>query len=136
MTIELRERQPGQVPVGALLMAPLFLLPFGAWLIESGYLAFGRCGMKMIAGLPCFTCGATRATIHLFHGRLWTAIGLQPLIIVLYGLLLSWGVCSFGAFLADRRVSLSLTSLESTIGKISLIAAPFLNWAYLIAAGV
>ena len=131
-----KQREPGDVPVGALLMAPLFLLPLGAWLVESGWIAFGECGMKMIAGIPCFTCGATRATIALLHGDLLGAIAFQPLIIGLYALLIGWGLVSFGACLFDRKLSLSLTSTENTIGKIALIVGPFVNWAYLIAAGI
>jgi len=130
------QREPGDIPVGALLMVPLCFLPLGAWLLESGRLALGECGMKMLFGLPCFTCGGTRATIHLLRGDLAGALALQPLIILLYGGFLAWGLASFGTFLVDRRLSLSLTSTESTIAKISLLAAPFANWAYLIAAGI
>ncbi len=136
MNLRTRQRRPGEVPVGSLALAVLLLLPLGAWLVEHGWVAFGECGMKMLLGLPCFTCGATRATIALTGGDLAGAFALQPLIVTLYGLLATWGLISFSSFLAGRRVVLTLSETEKTFVKAAIIVAPFLNWAYLVAAGI
>lgn len=136
MNLQIRQRRPEEVPAGALLMAPLCLLPLCAWLVEHGWIEFGECGLKMLLGLPCFTCGATRATVALTDGDIAGAIGFQPLIVLIYAVLTIWGLVSFGTFLADRRVVISLSNLEKTALKASILAAPFVNWAYLIAAGI
>ena len=136
MQFEMHRRERGEVPVGALLMLPLFALPFGAWLVQTGWVVFGTCGVKMAVGLPCFTCGATRATIALLGGDVIGAVALQPLVILAYTLLAGWGLISLASFLADRSVSVSLSKTENTILKVLLVTLPFLNWAYLIAAGI
>lgn len=125
-------RPPGTIPVGALLMALLFALPMGAYLLEAGTLSFGTCAMKQVFGLPCLSCGSTRATLALLSGSLIDALRLQPLMISIYLTIAVWGLASFGTFLSDRKLILEMTSREDLIFKISLIGLPLLNWAYLI----
>lgn len=136
MNLQIRQRRPGEVPAGALLMAALCLLPLGAWLVEHGWIEFGECGLKMLVGLPCFTCGATRATVALTDGDIAAALGFQPLIVVIYAMLTIWGLVSLTTFLLDRRAVVSFSDTEKTWLKAGILAAPFVNWAYLIAAGV
>ena len=125
-------RPPGTVPVGAVLMSLLFALPMGAYLIDQGTLSMGTCAMKQLAGIPCLSCGSTRATFALLSGSLFDALRLQPLMITIYLSIAAWGLASLGTFLADRKLILDLTSREDLIFKISLITLPLLNWAYLI----
>lgn len=136
MQVEVRERQPGTFPVGALFMLPLFALPLGAWLVQTGWLVFGVCGLKATLGFPCLTCGATRATIHLLHGNAFDALSTQPLIIFIYLVFALWGTVSLASFAMDRSVQLNLSDWENTALKLSIAFLPLLNWAYLIAAGV
>ncbi len=130
------ERPPGTAPVGAILMVPLFALPLGAWILEQGYIQPSVCGFKLALDLPCLSCGATRATLLLLDGRLWSALSLQPLIIALYFLIAGWGIASLFTFLRDRKMILDLSRTEDIVFKISLVALPLLNWAYLIWSGV
>jgi hypothetical protein len=136
MRFEVTDRHAGEAPLGAVLMLPLFGLPLGAWLVHHGYVSFGTCGLKRLADIPCLMCGATRATFDLLAGHLWSAITLQPLVILLYALLASWGVVSLVSFVLARRVHMRLTSHETAAVKLAIISLPLANWAYLIAAGV
>jgi hypothetical protein len=136
MRVDIQQREPGKAPLGALLMSFLFVLPAGAWLVQTGWVHFGTCGMKSAVGLPCLTCGATRATIHLFHGNLGQALAFQPLMMTVYAGILIWGIVSLAGFLTDRDIRVKLNGWENTAFKIFLIGAPFLNWAYLIWAGI
>lgn len=129
-------RPPNALPIGAFVMLPLFGLPLGAWAIEHGYISFATCGMKLLANKPCLSCGATRATIRLFHGEFLTAFLLQPMIILLYFAMLLWGAISLISLLRNRLVLIDLTNKESLIFKISLVAIPVLNWTYLVWAGI
>lgn len=136
MKIHVTKRERGDVPVGALVMLPLFALPLGAWAIEQGHVTFSTCGMKRLAGIPCLSCGSTRATLHLFEGEIGAAFAMQPMMMSLYVLLLVWGLVSLVSFARDRRVSLDLTRREDIAFKAALVLLPALNWAYLIYAGI
>ena len=124
------------MPVGALLLGPLSLLPLGAWVIESGAFTPGICGFKQFLGIPCLTCGATRATVHLFHLELWEAVRFQPLIIMLYLALFAWSIVSLWALATRHSVRMELTEREDLVLKIGLVSLPLLNWIYLWMAGI
>lgn len=136
MKLQITPRPLGEVPIGALAGASLFFLPLGAWLIETELLTLSQCGFKRAFDLPCLSCGSTRATIHLLHGELFTAIAFQPLTLFIYALLLVWGGISFWALIRRRAVRLQLTKTEDVLAKVSLLVLPLLNWAYLVSAGV
>lgn len=129
-------RPRGTIPVGAVLMALLFALPMGAFLVQSETIDLGTCSMKAFVGIPCLSCGSTRATMTLLAGDLIKALKLQPLMISIYFSITIWGLMSFYTFLKNRKLVLDLTKREDLIFKISLVTLPLLNWAYLIATGV
>lgn len=132
MRIHTVPRPPKNIPVGALLMIPLFALPLGAWIVEQGFVDLGICGMRQAVDMPCLSCGATRATMALLGGDILSAFSLQPLIISLYFMVAIWGMASFGTFMANRRLILEMNRIEDILFKVSLVALPLLNWAYLI----
>ena len=129
-------RPPGTLPIGALLMSFLFALPLGAWLIQEEIIDLGTCGLQAAFGLPCLSCGSTRATLQLLDGQLLTALALQPLMISIYFLLTAWGLASFGTFLLDKKMVLDLSRREDLAFKVAILSLPFLNWVYLIWIGV
>ena len=136
MKLAIEKRQRGHIPVGVLLMLPLFAMPIGGWLVERGWAHFGTCALKEMAGVPCLTCGATRATLRLLHGDLLGALSLQPMIIAVYFVLTAWGLTSLGLFAVDKRAKLKLSTAEDRVLKGAMIVIPLANWAYLIAAGI
>jgi len=136
MEIYRRPRHLGEVPLGAILMLPLFGLPLGGWLLEHGYTEFGLCGMKAKFGLPCLSCGATRGTLRLFHGDPLGAVGFQPMMMLIYLILLVWGMVSFVSLIRGERVVIRLSDREDLALKIFVIAVPILNWIYLWQMGI
>ncbi|MGM0559194.1 MAG: DUF2752 domain-containing protein [Myxococcota bacterium] len=136
INIEVEDREPGKVPIGALLMLPLFLMPLGGYLVQENSADMGICSLKALVGLPCMTCGSTRATMRLLYGDVAHAILFQPMMIAIYVGLGLWGGVSFVSFLMDKRVKVELSDTWSIAFKVSLAAIPLLNWAYLIAIGV
>ncbi len=132
MRLYTTERREGTLPIGALLMIPLFALPMGAWLVEQQVIDLGICGLRQAIDIPCLSCGATRATMALLGGDLISAISLQPLIVTLYVLISVWGIASFATFMRNRKLVLDLSRIEDLLFKGSLIVLPLLNWAYLI----
>lgn len=134
--IEVEDREPGKVPLGALLMLPLFFMPLGGYFVQEKGSEMGICSLKALIGLPCMTCGSTRATMRLLYGDLAHAILFQPMMISIYVGLGLWGGVSFVSFLMDKRVSIRLSDTWSIAFKVSLAVIPLVNWAYLIAIGV
>ncbi len=130
------QRPQNALPIGAFVMLPLFSLPLGAWAIEHGHIAFATCGMKLIANQPCLSCGATRATLRLFHGEFLTAFLLQPMIILLYIAILLWGAVSLISLIKNRVVLIDMSNKESLAFKIILVLIPLSNWFYLAWAGI
>lgn len=136
MRIYTTQRPLGEIPVGALVMLPLFAMPLGAWAVRTGVWEFSTCGMKRLFEMPCLTCGATRATLALTRGDIATAIAFQPLIIALYAVIAIWGVLSLFTYLRQRRLVLSLSHREDLVFKALLLLLPAANWFYLYKAGI
>lgn len=129
-------RPQNTLPIGAFVMLPLFSLPLGAWAIEHGYFSFATCGMKLIANKPCLSCGATRATIRLFHGEFIHAFLLQPMIIILYFAMMLWGMTSLITLIRNRLVLIDLNPAENLVFKLILVLLPVSNWIYLVWADI
>jgi len=108
--------------VGTLALAPL-------WPMLSGLLR--PCAFRTLTGLPCPTCGTTRAVLAVVRGDLGAAIVFNPLATVVLMVFLGGGlaaplwVCSGGPLPdlgtgTQRRLALAL------------LLAFLLNWAYLL----
>ena len=136
MQVYTRARRLGEFPLGAVAMLPVLVLPFGAWMIEHGHTSFDRCAMKVAFDLPCLSCGATRGTLRLFHGDPWGALFYQPMMMLIYAALLTWGALSLWGLIKDRRVVIHLTDREDLAFKIAIVTIPLLNWLYLWKMGI
>lgn len=95
-----------------------------------------RCPLKMLTGVPCFTCGGTRALQALLDGRAAEALRLQPLLTLLAAAAVAWVVYAVvGPLCHLPRVR----ARPLRRGRILLVAAAvalvLANWAYLIADG-
>ena len=122
--------------MGAYLMLPLFVLPLLGHYVGNGAINLGTCAVKIMAGLPCLTCGSTRATMLLFDGHILDAISFQPMMMFIYVLVAFWGSISLWAFLRRKRVRIKLTDREDFVLKALLVGIPISNWFYLVSAGI
>jgi hypothetical protein len=129
-------RRPKTPPLGAFFALPLFLLPAGAWLVESDVLRLAKCSFKTFVGIPCMGCGATRATLNLLHGDISQAIFFSPMVAVGYFVLLAWGLLSAWLYVTEQELIVRTTKLSTWTLRIVLISLPFANWAYLMARGI
>ena len=95
-----------------------------------------RCLLKTWTGVPCCTCGATRALKALLHGHVAAALRLQPLVSVLAMAAILWmGYACAGALLGVPRVRVQITRREKT-GLLVLAAVVVgANWVYLVLDG-
>ena len=136
MRLSHRPRHTDRPPWGIWIFPALVLVAAGAWLVSEGYVRLGTCGLKELVGLPCLSCGATRATLLLLDGQFGPAFAMQPLVIVAYGLLIMWGLISLGTLATGRKLAVSLTRRESVLLKVAVVVLPVANWCYLVAAGI
>ena len=95
-----------------------------------------RCLLKTWTGVPCMTCGGSRALAALLQGRVETALRLQPLLTLLALAAVAWASYAVaGACLGVPRVRVRAARGE----KILLLAVVLLlalgNWVYLIVDG-
>ena len=93
------------------------------------------CPMKRLLGVPCPTCGTTRAFAELLRGDVFGAFARQPLVMScsLLGLpvLLAIRIVSGRRTMADRWTAVS----RSAVFWCLVIAAVLANWIYVIRHG-
>ena len=125
------------VTVPALIGMSGIIILLGAW----GYRLLAAFGLRMplpyclfnrLTGLPCPTCGITRAFFALSQGHLWTALSFQPLIIVLT--LISMVLLIIDATLWVIRGKQILPRLLRYVplSTRSILLLFLLNWIYLM----
>jgi hypothetical protein len=98
------------------------------------HLPWPHCVFHQITGLPCLTCGATRAATQFFHGNFLVALKWNPLVFA--------GLCAVSVFdiyasivLATRapRIRIAhLTAFEKQFARMLVVALFLLNWTYLL----
>lgn len=104
-----------------------------AWLASG--LPWPRCAFHDLTGLPCVTCGATRAAIAFFHGNISNAWKWNPLILTFLSGLSIFNVYALIVFVtcAPRLRIAHFNFIEKKCARMVLVAAIFLNWTYLLA---
>jgi hypothetical protein len=104
-----------------------------AWLAMG--LAWPHCPFLAVTGLPCLTCGATRAAIALFTGDFRSGFSWNPL-----AFLALCGVAVFDLYAilvlvarAPRLRIVDWTRMEKNIARLAIVCALLVNWIYLLA---
>lgn len=95
------------------------------------------CPFKAITGIPCPTCGSTRAFMYFAHLDIVGAFSINPLIstlIILGIVLLFYSLSAF--FLSPLSLSIKLNRRENRFIRSGVIGVIILNWFYLIFAGI
>jgi hypothetical protein len=93
------------------------------------------CPFRAATGVPCATCGMTRAFVALAHGEVGAALAVSPLGAL--GAAACWGF----ALLALARALLGRPwpvpgPRAARAGAIALLAGLLANWAYVVIAHV
>ena len=93
------------------------------------------CPLKRFTGIPCLTCGSTRAAFLALSGDFRGAFLMQPLATALMALAGFYCIAAACAFLMRREIPLPRLP-RSRAGKIAFWTAAALlaaaNWAYVI----
>ncbi|MEP6822596.1 MAG: DUF2752 domain-containing protein [Chthoniobacterales bacterium] len=134
MRVEFRELRAGELDHELIWLA----VTVGAALLGVIWLALNlprpTCAFRSLTGLPCMTCGATRASLSFFHGHLGAALHFNPLVFV--------GLCAIALFdvyaaivltARTRRVRMSFPkrgTRKVVLACVLLVGAG--NWFYLL----
>ncbi|HQR47294.1 MAG TPA: DUF2752 domain-containing protein [Thermoanaerobaculia bacterium] len=123
-----RERQLGLF-WGAAALGLLVLSP-AARLVAPG---LPPCFFHSVTGLPCPTCGGTRAALALLEGDVALALHLNPLVTAALALLVGGGLLAGLVALAGRGVKEPARLPGWTRAAVVLLLAA--NWLWLIVDG-
>jgi hypothetical protein len=93
------------------------------------------CAFKAVTGLPCMSCGTTRAFAHLVRLDLPGAVEMNPLAAAVALALVPWGLGDLFLLRGGRAVALEISPGLAPFVRVGAIAVVAVNWAYLIAAG-
>jgi len=90
------------------------------------------CPFRALLGVPCLTCGSTRALVALARFDLGAAFGWNPLVAGAGILFMAGGVVALVAALLGDEVPAPRPTVLLRAGLAAAIAA---NWVFLVAAG-
>lgn len=105
------------------------------------------CTFRQVTGVPCPSCGATRAGLALAQGDLMIALSYNPLLVISLGILFGWSVYRVFEIWSGKAVSRGLAKMMIKIFGAHFDGAKFrmrqrlrwlaigaiaLNWIYLI----
>ena len=125
----------GAPPLGAIFggIGLLAAVVVGSLRLDRVPLTF--CVVKGLSGLPCPTCGSTRAFGRLFELDIAGALAMNPFTTLVAVVIAGWAVAD--VLLLPRRRALRV-ALSPSLGRalrVASFAAFFANWVYLLAVG-
>lgn len=104
-----------------------------AWFLLK--LPWPICLFHALTGHPCLTCGATRSAIALFHGEFFTALKLNPLVVLTYGAMSIFDGYAFAVLITRaRRLRFSFAPHEKFFLRVCAVGLLLANWVYLLIA--
>lgn len=116
---------------GAVATGLVALMPLASRLATS----VPACPLRSTLGLPCLTCGSTRAAVALSRFDLGTAFALNPLATAGLLTLVVGGLMAGALALMGRPLREPSWRLSAPL-RIVLVLVLLANWAYLIQAGI
>jgi hypothetical protein len=134
MTLRIEPRGRGIAAVAIIAGALVAAAPVVA-MLHLDHLPLRLCAFKAFTGLPCASCGATRALARLARLDVAGAVHVNPLAVVSYVGLVLAGLVDLVLFLRGRRLRLDTAQGEwrfiLAVGALAVI----LNWLYMIHVG-
>lgn len=129
--------RPPSAPLVAFGLLSLAGLLFARIASPDRVFAIFRCPFRAATGVPCPTCGMTRAVCRVVRGELVEAVAMSPLGALLAGVAVvtaAWMLLRI--FVVARGVAVDLTAVEARIARAMVIVAFVANWGWIAARGV
>ena len=115
----------------AVVLGWLGLVGLGETLKASSGVDVPSCAFRLLTGMPCPTCGATRAVLAAGQSRFLDALLYNPLVVVAALVGMAWLVVRVGF---GRTIALDLAPRQRALLWIAAGGLVALNWAYVIMA--
>ncbi len=93
------------------------------------------CGMLILTGYPCPTCGMTTAFSHVVRGQWWRAVRAQPAGFVFALATFGAGICGGLALVRGRWPRLGTWFASPLMVSTALLTLLVLGWVYKIVVG-
>jgi hypothetical protein len=125
----------GALPLGAILGGIGVLVAAVVGLLQLNRLPVTLCYFKALSGLPCLSCGSTRAAALLWALDPRGAFLMNPLATLAAAGLVVWGAADLALMTRGRALRVSLAPPIRPAARWLAGMALAANWIYLIAVG-
>jgi hypothetical protein len=134
MRVQWRRLRPGELDAELIWLSMTVASAALGLIWLALHLPFPRCTFLTVTGLPCVTCGATRAAMALLRGDLAAAFWLNPLVFVGMAAVALFDLYALTVLLARAprlRVAFPTRQARRALVAISC-GVLLLNWIYLL----
>ncbi len=139
MTVEWRHLRPGELDHELLWTAVLIGMAAAvvAWHLTAPLLLPPvLCPLKTATGVPCVTCGGTRAALSLMHGRPFAALRWNPLVALALAAVVPYVLYAASVTLLRRpRLRLRFSDPDRARLRAAVLLLLAANWIFLIVDG-
>ena len=125
----------GALPLGAIFLAIGAMGALALAVLHLDRVPFFVCVFHAVTGLPCLTCGATRAIAELVAGDIRGAVAMNPLATIAAIGMVPWGLADLVLMTRGRAVAVEAAPGGARVVRIAALALVAVNWAYLVAVG-
>ena len=123
----------GRPPLGAIFGAAFVLAGAAVAVLHLDRLPIVLCAFKGLTGLPCPTCGSTRALGRLALFDLAGAVRMNPLATLVFALVAAWALVDLALLPWRRALSLEVDRQLAWRLRIAALVLFLANWVYLLA---
>jgi hypothetical protein len=127
--------RPGAPPLGAIFAAIGLLAAAAVWTLRLDRLPLTLCVFKGLTGLPCPTCGSTRALGRLFALDFAGALAMNPFTTLLALVVAAWALADLALLPTRRALELDVSPRLGFALRVGALVLFLANWVYLLAAG-
>jgi hypothetical protein len=131
----LRLVRSGAPPLGAIFGGIGLLAVAAVGLLRLDRIPLTLCVFKGLTGLPCPTCGSTRALGRLFALDFAGALAMNPFTTLVAVLVAGWAVADLALLPRGRALGLEVPKPLGFALRVGTLLLFLANWVYLIAAG-